>query len=179
MSNEIQMNVSEISDHEKKLLSGAERRMSRGMWVLGSGAVALCWLWRGWRWGAGFAVGAILSGLNFHWLKSAAITLADLAAAKGDGELEIENREHAEYPIQAREADGTTRRAVENRSRSRKPIRMAIRLALRYVLIGVAAYVIFKSSLISLRAFFLGLFLFLAAVLAEIIYEVYYAFRNS
>ena len=25
--------------------------------------------WRGWKWGAGFAVGAAISGLNFYWLK--------------------------------------------------------------------------------------------------------------
>lgn len=26
-------------------------------------------VWRGWKWGAGFAVGAAISGLNFYWLK--------------------------------------------------------------------------------------------------------------
>jgi TRAP-type C4-dicarboxylate transport system permease small subunit len=25
--------------------------------------------WRGWKWAAGFAVGAAISGLNFYWLK--------------------------------------------------------------------------------------------------------------
>jgi ATP synthase I subunit len=26
-------------------------------------------VWRGWKWGAGFAIGAAISGLNFYWLK--------------------------------------------------------------------------------------------------------------
>jgi len=188
------MNVSEISDCERKLLSGAERRMTLGMWILGGAAIGLCWLWQGWRWGVGFALGAILSAVNFHWLKSAATAVADLAAAQGEKdpetgvrEQETGNRaspelvdgEQAGEPGQPWETGGTPRPAVTDRSRSPKPVRMAIRLALRYVLIGVAAYVIFKSSLISLRAFFLGLFLFIAAVLAEIMYEVYYSFRNS
>jgi len=26
-------------------------------------------IWRGWKWGAGFAAGAAISGLNFYWWK--------------------------------------------------------------------------------------------------------------
>jgi hypothetical protein len=53
------------------------------------------------------------------------------------------------------------------------------RFVFRYALIGLVGYAIFKSSLVSLGAFFLGLFLFIAAILAEIGYQVYCAFRSE
>jgi hypothetical protein len=54
-----------------------------------------------------------------------------------------------------------------------------VRFVLRYALIGLVGYAIFKSSFVSLGAFFLGLFLFIAAILAEIVYEIYRAFRGE
>ena len=52
------------------------------------------------------------------------------------------------------------------------------RFVLRYALIGLAAYVIFRSSSLSLAAFFAGLFVAIAAILAEVAYQVYLGFRN-
>jgi len=49
----------------------------------------------------------------------------------------------------------------------------AFRIMLRYALIGAAGYAIFVSSLISLEAFFAGLFLFVGAVLLEVCYELW------
>jgi len=56
---------------------------------------------------------------------------------------------------------------------------VAARFVLRYALIGLAGYAIFVSSLVSLGAFFLGLFLFIAAILAEVAYQIYGAFRRA
>ena len=56
---------------------------------------------------------------------------------------------------------------------------MVLRVMLRYALIGVIGYVIFKSSFVSLSAFFIGLFLFLGAILIEMAYEVYSGFRGA
>ena len=53
-----------------------------------------------------------------------------------------------------------------------------MRFVLRYALIGLVGYAIFKSSFVSLGAFFLGLFLFIAAILAEVAYEIYRALRG-
>lgn len=153
MSDSAQAEYSVIPPAEKKLLAGAERRMAAGMWVLGFAAAALCWLWQGWRTAGGFAVGAILSALNFHWMKTAVASLADLAAPPTAG------------------SGGPVPRP--------NTARVAIRLMLRYALIGVAGYAIFKSSFVSLGAFFLGLFLFLGAILVELAYEIYFAFRNA
>jgi ATP synthase I chain len=53
------------------------------------------------------------------------------------------------------------------------------RFLLRYVLIAVAAYVIFKSTPKSLYAFFAGLSLPVGAILIEAVYETYKALRTG
>ncbi len=146
---------SQIPAAEQALLAGVEQRIAKGIWVLGIVGIGACWLWGGWRWGAGFTVGAALSALNFHWMKGAVGTLADLASSQAVQEAA------GEPPSQTKTA------------------RVVARFVLRFALIGVAAYVIFKSSFVSLGAFFAGLFLFLAAILAEIAYQVYTAFRSN
>ena len=55
----------------------------------------------------------------------------------------------------------------------------ATRFVLRYGLIGVAAYVIFKSSVVSLSGVLAGLFLPVAAILVEAGYETYAALRRG
>ncbi len=146
---------SQIPAAEQALLAGAEQRIARGIWILGIAGIGACWLWGGWSWGVGFTVGAALSALNFHWMKGAVGTLADLASSQA-----------------VQEAAGEPPRKPET-----APV--VARFVLRFALIGIAGYVIFKSSFISLGAFFAGLFLFLAAILVEIIYQVYAAFRSS
>ena len=137
----------EIPAAERELLAGAERRIARIMWVLGVAGTGLCGFWGGWRWAAGFAIGAVLSALNFHWMKTAVSAVAEAASSPTP--------------------PANPRRGV------------VARFVLRYALIGLAGYVIFKSSLISLGAFFLGLFLVIAAILAEIACQVYGAFRSD
>ncbi len=146
---------SQIPAAEQALLAGAEQRIGRGIWILGIAGIGACWLWGGWSWGVGFTVGAALSALNFHWMKGAVGTLADLASSQA-----------------VQEAAGEPPRKPET-----APV--VIRFVLRFALIGIAGYVIFKSSFISLGAFFAGLFLFLAAILAEVAYQVFAAFRRS
>jgi hypothetical protein len=43
-------------------------------WLGAAGTIALL-IWKGWRESLGFAVGASVAGLNFHWIKGAADTL--------------------------------------------------------------------------------------------------------
>jgi nitrate reductase NapE component len=50
---------------------------------------------------------------------------------------------------------------------------------MRYVLIGVGAYVIFKSSAMSVNGLFVGLFVPVGAVLIEAVYETYGALRRG
>jgi len=44
-------------------------RLVRLMTVIAAVGTAVFFLWRGWKWGTGFAVGAAVSFLNFYWLK--------------------------------------------------------------------------------------------------------------
>ena len=53
--------------------------------------------------------------------------------------------------------------------------RMAVFLGLRYVLLALGAYVILKGSVISLPAALAGLFVSVAAVILEILFELVYA----
>ncbi|HEV3332681.1 MAG TPA: ATP synthase subunit I [Bryobacteraceae bacterium] len=44
-------------------------RLVRLMVVMSAVGTVAAFVWRGWKWGAGFAVGSAISGLNFYWLK--------------------------------------------------------------------------------------------------------------
>jgi len=66
--------------------------------------------------------------------------------------------------------------AVEGKRRS--PGGIVLRFLLRYVLIGVAAYAIFKSSAMSLYGLCAGLSLPVGAVLIEAAYAIYGALRR-
>jgi hypothetical protein len=56
-------------DSEERLFDQALRRISKAMFALGAGGTVLAAVWGGWTWGAGFAVGAAASWINFRWLK--------------------------------------------------------------------------------------------------------------
>jgi hypothetical protein len=115
-------------------LERAVRRMVRLMAVLALAGMLAAFWWRGWKWGAGFAFGALISWLNFRWLKQ-------LTDALGGKRL---------------------RRAS------------AIFLALRYLVLGGAAYVILRYSSISFPALLTGLFVSIAAVILEVLFELVY-----
>ena len=55
-------------------------RIGRIMMVIGSLGACVALVARGWRWGAGFLLGAAISGLNYHWLYK-------LVAGLGTGDL--------------------------------------------------------------------------------------------
>ena len=69
-------NVADL-DPAEAFYSGALDRIARMMVVLSVIAVAGIWLRFGWRIAAGFAAGAAIAYINFHWLKRAVIALAD------------------------------------------------------------------------------------------------------
>jgi hypothetical protein len=43
-------------------------RIGRIMMVIGALGTCVALAARGWQWGAGFLLGALISGLNYHWL---------------------------------------------------------------------------------------------------------------
>ncbi len=60
--------------------------------------------------------------------------------------------------------------ALAGLSARRAPI--VAKFLLRYALIIAAGYVIFRSSVLSLSAFLAGLFVFVAGILVEMVYEL-------
>jgi hypothetical protein len=165
---------------EAELLAGTERRIARAMLVLGVAGTLVCLVWGGVEWGAGFAVGAALSALNFHWMKTAATALADAATGHASqlpsGDFGSTDDEVRTYGEGAQQGDTPAPQPQRQHSRG---VGVAVRFVFRYALIGLVGYAIFISSLISLGAFFLGLFLFIAAILVEIAYQVHGAFRSA
>jgi hypothetical protein len=58
----------------------AVMRIWKLIWAIGAaGAVALV-AWRGWWWGAGWAIGTAVSALNFRWLKQLVLAIGGEAA---------------------------------------------------------------------------------------------------
>ncbi|MBI2820209.1 MAG: ATP synthase subunit I [Acidobacteria bacterium] len=143
----------QIPPEELKLLVGVEPRIFRTTLLLGIIGAATFWLWRGPGWATGFAIGASLSALSFQWMKTAINVLADKAISAGSN--------------------------VEPASKPKRGTAGAVaRFVLRYALIGIAGYVIFRSSIVSLVAFFAGLFVTIVAALVEVGYQIYLGFRS-
>jgi hypothetical protein len=78
----------------------------------------------------------------------------------------------------ARGVEGLGDRIVNAQSRERGSIVLA-RFLLRYLLVGIVAYAIFKGSYYAFRGFLAGICLPVAAVLSEAAYETYAAFRRG
>lgn len=123
---------------EDRLFDHALQRIAKASIAIAAGGAIVLWVWRGWTWGAGFAVGAAASWINFRWLKQ-------MVEALG-------------------EARPTRKRVV-------------VLAGLRYLLLGGGVYAIFEYSQISVSAALAGLFVAVAAVIVEILFQLVYA-RN-
>jgi hypothetical protein len=55
----------------------AQTRISKAMIAIAAGGLVGATAWRGWTWGAGFAVGAAASWLNYRWLKQIVKAIGD------------------------------------------------------------------------------------------------------
>ena len=110
-------------------------RIFKVMLVLAAGGAMVALVWRGWAAGAGFALGAAVSWLNFRWLKH----------------------------------------VVDGLGSKRARPRLALLAGFRYLLLGGGAYVILRYSSISLPAALVGLFVSVAAIIVETVFEVMYA----
>jgi hypothetical protein len=78
----------------------------------------------------------------------------------------------------ARGVEGLADRIVNAQSRERGSVVVA-RFVLRYLLVGIVAYAIFKGSYYAFRGFLAGICLPVAAILSEAAYEAYAAFRRG
>jgi hypothetical protein len=78
----------------------------------------------------------------------------------------------------ARGVESLADRVVNAHSQERGSMVVA-RFLLRYLLVGIVAYAIFKGSFYAFRGFLAGLCLPVAAILSEAAYEAYAAFRRG
>ncbi len=77
-----------------------------------------------------------------------------------------------------RGVEGLADRIVNQNSRE-KGGRIVMRFVVRYGLVAVVAYAIFKSSSLAFRGFLWGLCVPVAALMAEAVWEGYAAFRRN
>lgn len=77
----------------------------------------------------------------------------------------------------SRGVEGLTKRIVDQNSRE-KGGRIIMRFVLRYLLVGIVAYAIFKSSAVAFRGFLWGLLIPAAALMLEAAWESYMALRR-
>lgn len=120
---------------DEQFLERAVARITKVMFAFAAAGVIAALLWRGLAWGGGFALGSLVSWLNFRWLKQLVYSLGS------------------------------------DRARTRR----AVKLGFRYLLLGGGAYVILKYSSVSQPAALGGLFVSVAAVIVEILFELVYA----
>ena len=123
-------------DPDQALYDTALRRITRSSMAIAAAVCLVCLLWKGWRWGVAFLLGAGASYLNFRWLKR-----------------------------------------VVDALQARPSPKFAILIGLRYLLLAAGAYVIVNLTTLSLPAALTGLFVPVAAVILEILFELLYA-RN-
>ena len=138
---------------EEQFVAAAVRRMYRWMGVCAVAVTLAVLVWKGPWHGGGFAVGAVLSILNFHWMKGAVDRLAAYF-------------QPSPHSGMASEAQPNVRLGWLRRNW------LSLKFVLRYALLIAVGYVIFRTSVLSLTAFLAGLFVFVAGVLAEMIYEL-------
>ena len=122
----------------EEFYAAALERIRRVMVALASAALILILVFLGWRSTVGFAIGAVIAFLNFHWLKRVVADLSDVTIHSG--------------------ASASIRGVV-------------LRFLARYFLMAVASFVILTVSRESLYGLFAGLFLPVAAILCEAVYE--------
>ncbi len=133
--------------------AAAEQRIWRFQLVIAALAIMGAWWLGGVGAAAGFAVGAAVSSLNFLWLKQAVDAVTEKATGAG--------------PSGRPEAAHGKRRLL------------VWKFAGRYLLIAAAAYATMKYTAWNVKALLAGLFLFVAAILAEICVEIVLALRSD
>ena|SRR5579871_895457 len=69
-------------DLEQTLFETALRRITRGTVALAAAGCLGYTIWRGWKWGLAYLLGAAASYLNFRWLKRAVDALTGALSAR-------------------------------------------------------------------------------------------------
>ena len=119
-----------------------ESWISRLTLVLGAIAALPVGYLEGWRWGAGLLIGAALAWLNFRWLKQGLDALTQTFAAQ------------------------------PHNQNGKAPLATYFKALLRYGLIGLGVYVIFRYLNVPVLSMILGLCALGAATLVISVHEI-------
>lgn len=122
--------------------AAAERRVEWLTAVIGLAGAVLALGFAGWGWAAGVALGAGLTWLNFRWLKTGVSALVRTSVAQAGAE-----RVHI-------------------------PRSVYVKFFGRYALLLAVVYVILSRSVLPLAGLVGGLFAAVAAVVAEVVWEL-------
>ena len=123
--------------------AAAERRIEYLALGIGAAGTAIAWFAWGGKATAGFASGAVLSSINYRWMKQGVGTLARLSVAQA----------------------GTQRAQV--------PVSVYFKFIGRYALLIVAAYAILRSIKPPAASLLAGFFTVIAAVLLEMVGQLF------
>jgi ATP synthase I chain len=120
----------------------SESRISFLTVLLGVAAGLPIGYFRGWRWGLGIFIGAILAWINFRWLKQGVDALAGAATAQAD------------------------------QAKASVPIQTYFKAMFRYGLIALCVYVIFKYLNVPVLSMIFGLCALGTATIAVSVQEL-------
>ena len=120
----------------------SESRISFLTLLLGVLAGLPAGYFRGWRWGLGIFIGAILAWINFRWLKQGVDALASAATEQAE------------------------------QAKAKVPILTYFKAMFRYGLIALCVYVIFKYLNVPVLSMIFGLCALGAATIAVSVHEV-------
>jgi hypothetical protein len=120
----------------------AEHRIEWMTLAFGLGGAATVLVRWGWRAGVGVAIGAALAWLNFRWLKQGVAALVKISTAQA------------------------------NSDQARVPLSVYAKFFGRFALLLVVVYVILSRSWLPVAAVLGGLFAVVAAVMAELMWEL-------
>ena len=76
-------NLFVADESQDDFFARAAERIQKLIMVIGTAALVTAFAYFGWRIGIGFALGAGISFLNFHWLRKIVAGLAELTIASG------------------------------------------------------------------------------------------------
>ncbi len=136
----------------REFFAAAPSRALRVGFVFAIALVTAAFAFYGRSVGLAALAGVIVGGLNTYWLARSTAAFARRAVQSADSERE-----------------------------QRKPSSGGIlfQYVLRYLLVAVAAYGIFKSTLFSILGFFAGLFLPVVSLMFEAFYEAWVSHRRG
>ena len=140
-----------IFSGDNDFYASAERRIWRLQLAFACLGTLAAWWLAGAKAAAAFLTGAAISSLNFFWLQQAVDGVVETAAGAG----------------------------TETVAARRKRRLLVAKFLGRYALLAVASYVILKSNPWNAKALLAGLLLFVAAILAEIGFELITGFLSK